>query len=114
MEVKDNIKSLPGNYKAVASVIREGKQSATTTTDIMKLTGVKSKRDVHQIVEDLINKYGFIIGSSRNGKYRGYFYIANEDELKETLFTYNRQIQSMLNRHRKLKDNYLDKIIKEA
>ncbi|MFB4473724.1 hypothetical protein ACDI16_12440 [Oceanobacillus caeni] len=98
--------SLPPKYKAVASVLRVGKQSATTTTDIMMLTGIKSKRDVHEIIEGLINKYGFVIGSSRKGEYKGYFYIANDEELKETLYTYNKQIQSMIDRHRNLQKNY--------
>lgn len=98
--------NLPHKYKLVASVLREGKGKSITTNDIMKFTGIKNKRDVHEIIEQLVVKYGYVIGSSRKGHRRGYYLISNNDELKETLYTYNRQIQSMLNRYKALQLNY--------
>lgn len=102
-------KALPRNYALVASVLREGKENSITTTDIMRFTGIKDKRSIHEIIEQLILKYGFVIGSSRKGKYKGYYLISNKEELKETLYTYNAQIQSMINRHQKLQENYSKK-----
>lgn len=98
--------SLPYNYKLVESVLREGKQSATTTRDILTLTGLKDQRQIHEIIEQLIMKYGYVIGASRKGKYRGYYLVSNQDELKDTLHSYNEQIQTMLKRHKQLLLNY--------
>lgn len=99
-------KSLPHKYRLVADVLGEGKQSAKTTKNIMQATGLKSKRDVMEIIERLIIKYGYIIGSSRQGEHKGYYLIQNKSELKETLFTFNNQIQSMLKRYKALQANY--------
>lgn len=106
---KKQKKALPRNYALVASVLREGKENSITATDIMRFTGIKDKRSIHEIIEQLILKYGFVIGSSRKGEYKGYYLISNKEELKETLYTYNAQIQSMIKRHQKLRENYAKK-----
>lgn len=97
---------LPYNYAIVASVLREGKDNAITTKDIMNFTGINDKRSIHEIIEQLIVKYGYCIGSSRSGFTKGYYLISSKDELKDTLLTYNAQIQSMLKRYRKLHENF--------
>lgn len=98
---------LPYNYAIVASVLREGKDNAITTKDIMNFTGIKDKRSIHEIIERLVVKYGYCIGSSRSGFKKGYYLISNKDELKDTLRTYNAQIQSMLKRHKALQENFV-------
>ena len=105
---KEKINSLPVKYKVVADLLREGQAKAITSTDIMKLAGIDSKRDVMEIIEQLINKYGRVIGASRNGEFRGYYLIASDAELKDALHSYNEQIQSMLKRHKKLIENYIE------
>lgn len=100
-------KYLPSTYEAVAGVLREGKAEAITSTDIVMLTSAGSKRDVHEIIEQLIVQHGYVIGSSRSGKHRGYYLISNASELQESLHTYNNQIQSMMKRHKKLRENFL-------
>ncbi|HSH51420.1 MAG TPA: hypothetical protein VK982_06820, partial [Bacteroidales bacterium] len=87
-------KNLPSKYRAVASVLREGKERAILSQDIMKLADLKDKRQVHEIIEQLILKHGFVIGASRRGEHRGYYLISNYEEFKETADTYNEQIQS--------------------
>lgn len=75
----------------------------------MSITGIKDMRQVREIIEQLINKYGYCIGSSRKGKAKGYYIISDKDELEATLRTYNAQIMSMLKRHRNLQQNWANK-----
>ena len=106
MEV-EQIKNLPATYKALAGVLREGKAEAITSSDILRLTGLKDKRQVSEIIEQLVVRHGHVIGSNRTGDHKGYYYISDKTELLETLETYNNQIQSMLKRHIKLQENYI-------
>jgi Ser-tRNA(Ala) deacylase AlaX len=107
----DKQKSLPPGYALVESVLREGKENSKTSKQIIRELGWQSKdhRTVLHIMEQLITKYGYLIGSSRKGQHKGYYLIETEEEYKETMRTYNAQIQAMLNRHRKLQENYLKK-----
>jgi hypothetical protein len=104
-------KNIPLTYQTLASVLREGKENCKTSKEIIKALGWNSNdsRRIFHIVEELITKYGYLIGSSRKGEHRGYYIISNFDEYLETMKTYNSQIQSMLNRHRKLQENYAKK-----
>lgn len=106
---KKHDESLPFRYKTLASLLRGGSQNAITSTDIMKLSGIDSKRDVMEIIEQLIMKYGYCIGTSRRGPNKGYYLITDPDELSKTLRTYNAQIQSMMDRYKKLQQNYNQK-----
>lgn len=101
-------KSLPPNHKAVASILREGKENATLMSDIMSITGIKDSRQMYQIIEDLIIKYGYCIAGNKSGKFKGYYLIINKTELQETLRTMNATIQSMLNRHKQLEKNFIE------
>lgn len=102
-------KDLPHGYALVASVLKEGKENSLTSKEIIKILGWKDndQRNVFHIVEQLIKKHGYVIGSSRKGDNKGYYLISNDDEYIETMRTYNAQIQSMLNRYRKLQENYI-------
>lgn len=107
--MRGSVKEIPPGYLTLASVLLEGKDNAKTSTQIIKDLGWddNDKRNVFHIVEQLIKKHGYLIGSSRKGTNKGYYLIATEDEYVETMRTYNAQIQSMLERHRKLQENYL-------
>lgn len=109
VEEKKNSDSLPFLYETLASVLREGKSNAIETKHIQSITGIKDVRQVREIIEQLINKYGYCIGSSRQGKKKGYYLITDKSELEETLRSYNAQIMSMLKRHRSLQKNFADK-----
>lgn len=103
-------KDLPHNYALLVSVLREGKENCLTSKEIIRRLGWKDneQRNVFHIVEQLVNKYGYLIGASRKGHKRGYYLIANDDEFFETAKTYNKQIQSMLNRLKNLQKNYAE------
>lgn len=105
MEIEKN--TLPENYKAVAACLRKGKAEAITSNDIVRLTPVTTKRDVYEIIEQLVIRHGYVIGASRTGEHKGYYIIETQSELAESLHSYNEQIQSMLRRHKKLRENYL-------
>lgn len=95
----------PPKYKAVASVLREGKENAITSDSIMKVCEIDSKREVMEIVERLIVDHGYCIGTGRN-KNKGYYLISDQKELETTLRTYSKQIQSMMNRRQRLAENF--------
>lgn len=103
----EETESLPETYLAVVGVLREGKAEAITSTDILRLTGLKDQRNIYEIIEQLIIQHGYAIGASRTGEHKGYYLISNQKELRESLHSYNEQIQSMLKRHKKLRENYL-------
>lgn len=77
--------SMPEIHRRFADLIREGKQQATLMSDFMSVLGISDRRQAYQIVEELINRYYYPIGASKNGKHRGYFLISTEDELKEVV-----------------------------
>lgn len=99
-------KYLPLKHKAVASVLRQGKEKATLMSDIMSLTDIKEERQMYQIIEDLIVKYGYCIAGNKSGAFKGYYIISNESELGETLHTMEKTIKTMAKRHEKLRENY--------
>lgn len=105
----DSVKNeLPKGYQRLVEVLGEGKENSKTTKQIIKEMNMPGNdvRNVRHIVEQLIKKHGYLIGSSRKGN-KGYYLITSHDEFKETIQTYNSQVQSMLDRLRKLQDNYI-------
>lgn len=104
--MKSNIEELPHNYQQVVSVLGYGKYKAITNQRIRQITGIQDSRSIYQIIEDLINNYGYVIGASRQGKFKGYYLIENEQELKESLFSFNNQIASMQKRLASLQLNF--------
>jgi len=101
-----NTKNLPEKYRIVAESIRVGKRNATLLSDIMILADIKDKRQAYLIIEELINKYGYVIGASKTGKYKGYYIPANEREFKEVAEQFKRSVDSMKKRYQNLLDNY--------
>ena len=97
---------LPSNHKTVAGILREGKTNATLMSDIMSIAGINDRRQMYQIIEELIVKYGYCIAGSKKGEYKGYYIISNKGELIETLNSLNSTIQSMMTRHKKLQENF--------
>lgn len=97
---------LPEKYKVVADSIRVGKENATLLSDIMIIAQIDDRRQAHQIIESLINDYGYVIGASRNNP-KGYYIPANEREFVEIIGTFKRTINSMDNRYKNLINNYL-------
>lgn len=104
--MKNNIKELPHNYQQVISVLGIGKHKAITNERIRRITGIQDSRSIYQIIEDLINSYGYVIGASRHGEFKGYYLIENKQELKETLFSFTNQITSMTKRKASLQLNF--------
>lgn len=101
---------LPDTHKTVLAVLRKGMAQAITTADIQRLTGFKDRRIIYEIIEQLVVKYGCVIGASRTGEFKGYYLISSQKELQDSLYSYNVQIQSMLKRHQKLRENYINQL----
>jgi len=106
MARRKNKKSLPKKHKVVADCIRVGKENATLLSDIMMIADIKDRRQAHIIIEQLINDYGYVIGASREGSFRGYYIPANKQEFKEIAGTFKRAIDSMDKRYENLLKNY--------
>lgn len=106
-------KDLPHNYALVVSVLREGKENAITSKEIIKRLGWKNhgQRNVFNIIKGLIEEYGYLIGSSRKGESRGYYLISNFAEFEETVIVAEKQANSELRKIRKLRENYSKKIV---
>lgn len=103
---KQREKHLSEKYQVVADCIRVGKQNATLLSDIMTIADIKERRKAYQIIEDLINQYGYVIGASKHGEYKGYYKPANEAEFKEIAETFKQSINSMDRRYKNLLINY--------
>lgn len=99
-------KNLPKKHKVVADCIRVGKENATLLSDIMIIADIKDRRQAHIIIEQLINDYGYVIGASREGTFRGYYIPANEREFNEIADTFKKTIDSMDKRYGNLLKNY--------
>jgi len=102
---KEN-ENLPEKYKTVAGLIRVGKENATLLSDIMSLADIQDRRQAYQIIEDLINKYGYVIGASKSGKYKGYYIPGNDKEFQEVATQFKQSITSMNKRYTNLLINY--------
>lgn len=103
---KEQYKYLPKKHKIVAQSIRVGKENATLLSDICSIADINDKRQAYTIIEDLINKYGYTIVASRNGKHRGYFIPANDREFQEAIKTFKSEFSSMQKRYENLLNNY--------
>lgn len=101
-----DINSLPEKHKVVADCIRVGKENATLLSDIMMIADIDDRRQAHQIIESLINDYGFVIGANRTGKFKGYYKPANEKEFQEIADTFKKTVDSMNKRYNNLLNNY--------
>lgn len=108
-----NRKNLPVKYKVVADCIRVGKINAILLSDIMIIADIQDRRNAYIIIEELINKYGYVIGASKTGEYKGYFIPANDDEFSEVIHTFNQTIGSLNKRYENLLINYKEMKRKE-
>lgn len=99
-------KNLPEPHKTVASLIRVGKVNATLLSDIMSIAEIEDRRTAYKVIEDLINKHGYVIGASKSGEFKGYYIPANEAEFQEVVYSFKRTINSMKARYENLKNNY--------
>lgn len=97
---------LPKKYKVLADSIRVGKQNAILLDDLMIIAQISDKRSAYQIVEDLINKHGYVIGASKTGEHKGYYIPANEEEFNEVVYRFRNTINSMEKRHKNLLINF--------
>lgn len=105
--IQEREKHLPTEkHRIVAESIRVGRQNATLLSDIMSIAEIDDRRTAYQIIEDLINDYGYVIVASRSGKYKGYFYPANEMEFRKYAKTFKQSIDSMKKRYNNLINNY--------
>lgn len=104
--VKDK-KSLPSHkYQVVVDCIRVGKPNAILLSDIMIIADIQDRRNAYSIIEELINKYGYVIGASKSGIHKGYYYPETDKEFNEVVHTFNKTIQSLKKRHDNLLINY--------
>jgi len=93
-------------HRIVAESIRTGKHNATLLSDIMIIADIEDKRQAYTIIEELINDYGYVIGASKSGKYRGYYIPASRREFVEVASQFKQSINSMNKRYENLLNNY--------
>lgn len=93
-QIQKKRESMPKVHKRFANLMREGKEQAILTSDLVAVLGIQDNRQARQIANDLINKYYYPIGASRSGEHRGYFIISSEDELKEVVTVQRASVES--------------------
>jgi hypothetical protein len=101
-------KNLPEKYKVLADSIRVGKSNAILLDDLMIIARIEDKRQAYTIIERLINRYGYVIGGSKQGK-KGYYYPASEKEFNEIVNLSSKHLNSLQKKHDNLLINYKKK-----
>jgi len=97
---------LPAEHQAVFDVIRNSEHKYVTKNMIMaQLNKPESyRRNVEQIISDLVVKYGQPVGASSAAETKGYFIISDKHDLhiaKRDLtsrtFTINKRVEALEN-----------------
>lgn len=101
---KKPMEELPFDHKRVLSIIPDGLENSITCKDIEKLTGLSSVK-IRQIINQLVIKYGFVVGASNKPGMQG-FYIPNgeQEELLAILNLRSRRL-AIIERERALINN---------
>lgn len=102
------------DHECFSKLLRVGEYNATLLSDIQTACGVKNKRRAYKIVEDLINKYGLPVGANKNGRFRGYFIISDNNELDKVVSEQTAAIESQRKKVRNLQLNFQNGIHKKA
>ncbi|MGV3465552.1 MAG: hypothetical protein ACO1OT_09700 [Heyndrickxia sp.] len=115
MDTKEDIKKdLPEFHQKVLSVIPTGKDDSITISYIINKLGLngQARRKITLVLNDLIFKYGYPIGSSSDDNTRGVFLIDNEEDLQLACRTLNSRAMKVLQRHKQIIENYNNQYIK--
>ncbi|WP_218970644.1 hypothetical protein [Alkalihalobacterium alkalinitrilicum] len=105
---KKPMDELPLEHRQVLSLLREGLENAITVNDIQKLTGISSVR-IRQCVNQLIVKYGYIIGSSTKFKESGFFIPVTMSEEKLAITQLSSRVRKISEREKALIRNIANK-----
>lgn len=107
-ETTKHLKLLPELHSRVLAAIPLGRANAIPTTHLMDKLAINRdmKRQVHAVIESLVMDYGQPIGTSSKSETKGIYVIQDEDDLKLAMHTLNSRAQQILNRHRKLIENF--------
>lgn len=84
--------SLTENDKRVLRLIKVGAENSITGAEISLLTKL-AERTVQDIISRLITRYGVPIIGVRHGAFRGYFILANKEELLDGAKAFYNQVQ---------------------
>ena len=100
--------SLPELHRKVLSVIPGGRRNAIPISYVLDKLGLtqQDRRRVSTALSELVFKYGYPIGSSSDDDAKGVFIIENEADLKLACHTLNSRATKVLERHRKIIENY--------
>lgn len=99
--------ALPERYLQLLAQLKPGKENSITVDKIISNTnGTFTRRDIFAIKHDLIMRYGYPIGSSREGTFKGFYLIENDNELVDTVRPLQNEAQTMMNLSKKLIENY--------
>jgi hypothetical protein len=101
-------KDLPTGHRKVLSLIRHGKANATTVKEILTLVGGTDK-EIRKTVQELVVKYGFLIGTSNEIGMQGFYLIENEDERKAAIKNLRGRIRHLFRRVKALRKGDLEK-----
>jgi hypothetical protein len=92
----------------ILGAIPEGRDNAEPLKYIADKLAIRKEdtRKVYSIVNELIHRYGYCIGGSSDENTKGVFMIKDEDDLKIACKTLNTRAVSLLERSRKVVENF--------
>jgi len=98
---------MPFLHKLVFDSIPKGRNNSIPISFLAERLGLTSKRrQINSIINDLIFKYNKPVGTSSDDETKGIFIIQDHADLKLAARTLNSRMNSLMERHKKLLDNY--------
>ncbi|MGG3803481.1 hypothetical protein [Metabacillus fastidiosus] len=110
-EEKERPQGMPYLHWRVLEAIPQGKENSIPIAYLMEKLAISQldRRKVNNIINDLINDYDYAIGTSSQKDSRGIFLIEDERDLNLAAHTLNGRAMAILNRQKKISDNFENK-----
>lgn len=112
-EQKKAYAELPIHHKRVYSLLRQGVENSITCNDISKITNISTK-DIRLFINQLITRYGYVIGASNSFKGKRGFYIpTGQDEERDALMNLRSRRIKIQEREQALINNIANRYLED-
>ncbi|MBP1934888.1 hypothetical protein [Ammoniphilus resinae] len=106
---KTKKEDLPTANRKVLSLLRHGMANAITVREIISLTGYKDQ-EIRRSVQELVVKFGYLIGTSNDREHPGFYLIESEDERDATVQNLRGRIKQIYKRMSTIRNGELSRI----
>jgi hypothetical protein len=99
---------LPELHWRVLGAIPNGQENSIAISYLMENLRISqsNRRHINTVINDLIFKFGYPIGTSSERGTKGIFFIDNEDDLSLACRTMNSRAMASLKRHKQIIQNF--------